>query len=297
MNPIFKKYLNEISEKCTFSPDLQGETPESTLHALWHAAAGTPLSPESAVLTPLLELNSEERNKLDIFVNQRIAGIPLAQIINRMHFMGLELIYRPEVLVARPETEILGETIVEILGKQNRQNSSQIIIEIGCGSGNLTCGVLSRLKNAFIYAVDITEPCALLTQENIQMHNLQDRVKVFTGDMFFPMIGLSLEGKIDAVFSNPPYISTKALSYKNSHLLSYEPREAFDGGPFCLSIHQRLIKESGLYLRNGGYLFFEFGLGQERQVELLFSRNKIFSKPEFRKDARDNPRVAVVQKY
>ncbi|MFH0976971.1 MAG: HemK/PrmC family methyltransferase [Spirochaetota bacterium] len=296
MNTLFDKYLQIVLNECTFSPDLPRETPESTIYALWHCAAGTPFSAEQAILTPLPDLNDEEKVKLDMLVRQRTDGTPLAHITRRMHFMDMELVYRPEVLVARSETEILGESLVEILGKQNQQSSTQVIIEIGCGSGNLTCSVLYHLPYTFIYAVDITEPCAALTRENLKMHSLHDRARVFTGDMFSPLSGLSLEGAVDAVFSNPPYISTKALSDKNSHLLTHEPREAFDGGPFGLSIHQRLIKESGLYLKHGGYLFFEFGLGQERQVELLFSRNSVFSKPEFKKDPAGNPRVAYAKK-
>jgi release factor glutamine methyltransferase len=296
MNSLFDKYLQILSTECTFSQDLPRETPESTLYALWHFAAGKPFSAEQAVLIRLPDLNNEEKIKLDMLVHQRIDGIPLAHLTKRMQFMGLELICQDDVLTARPETEILGESVVEILRKRNQQNSSQIIIEIGCGSGNLTCSVLSRLPNAYIYAVDITEPCAALTRQNLQMHNFHDRARVFTGDMFSPLSELSLEGTVDAVFSNPPYISTKALSEKNSHLLTHEPREAFDGGPFGLSIHQRLIKESTLYLKPGGYLIFEFGLGQEKQVELLFTRNSVFSKPEFKKDPAGNPRVAYAKK-
>ena len=111
------------------------------------------------------------------------------------------------------------------------------------------------------------------------------------GDLFASLKGVAPSGEIDLIVCNPPYISTGRLAKDSAHLLENEPREAFDGGPYGLSIHQRVIKEAPEHLREGGYLVFEMGLGQERQLELLFARFKGFETPRIFQDAAGAPRV------
>ena len=95
------------------------------------------------------------------------------------------------------------------------------------------------------------------------------------GDLFASLADLGLEGRVDAVICNPPYISTGKLEKESAHLLEQEPREAFDGGPYGLTIHQRAIKEALPFLRAGGTLLFEMGVGQERQLKLLFEEGML----------------------
>lgn len=94
------------------------------------------------------------------------------------------------------------------------------------------------------------------------------------GNLFAGLAGLGLEGSIDAVVCNPPYISQNRLARAAAALLEHEPREAFDGGPYGLSIQQRVIKDALPFLRPGGVLLFEIGAGQERQVRRLFERSR-----------------------
>jgi release factor glutamine methyltransferase len=95
---------------------------------------------------------------------------------------------------------------------------------------------------------------------------------------------------------NPPYISTSRLEGDRSYLLGAEPREAFDGGPYGLSIHQRVIRDALDFLRPGGAIAIEFGLGQERQLTSLFKRSKGYDAPAFVIDAQGVPRVVTAQK-
>jgi release factor glutamine methyltransferase len=106
-------------------------------------------------------------------------------------------------------------------------------------------------------------------------------------------VGLDLEGRIDLIVCNPPYISTARLAKDRAPLLEREPVEAFDGGPYGLSIHQRVIKDAPRALRSGGKLLFEIGLGQERQIKLLFGRAPIYKDVHFVEDVEGRPRVAV----
>jgi release factor glutamine methyltransferase len=95
---------------------------------------------------------------------------------------------------------------------------------------------------------------------------------------------------------NPPYISTTRLEGERAHLLEAEPREAFDGGPYGISIMQRLVTEALPFLREDGWIAFEFGLGQERQAKLLIDRTKGYGAVQFRCDPDGAPRVALAQK-
>ena len=183
-------------------------------------------------------------------------------------FMDLELLVERGVLVPRDETELLGNAALELLPQQAR------IIDMCCGSGNLACALASRAPNSRVWASDLTEACVSLAKRNAAHTGVADRVTVVQGDLFSGLKGL--EGTIDLVVCNPPYISQAKLAGERAALLENEPREAFDGGPYGLSIHQRVVKEALAFLKPGGSLLFEIGLGQERQVKMLFERTRAY---------------------
>lgn len=200
-------------------------------------------------------------------------------------FMGVELFAAPGALVPRAETEILGGEAVKL--------APETFIDLCTGSGNLVCGIASKLPKARGWAADLTEPCATLAKRNVEKLGLSERVKVFQGDLLAPLEGV---GPVDVIVCNPPYISTGRLEKDRATLLENEPREAFDGGPYGLSIHQRVIKEALPFLKSGGHLLFEFGLGQERQMKALFDRGKQYRDLRFVNDAAGAPRVVVATK-
>jgi release factor glutamine methyltransferase len=183
--------------------------------------------------------------------------------------MDLELIVERGVLVPREETELLGATALGLLGDAPR------VVDMCCGSGNLACAIAVHRPRARVWASDLTDACVSLARRNAAQLGLADRVSVVQGDLFSGLKGL--EGSIDAVVCNPPYISRAKLAGERASLLEREPREAFDGGPYGLSIHSRVIREASAFLKPGGILLFEIGLGQERQVELLFARARAYS--------------------
>jgi release factor glutamine methyltransferase len=205
----------------------------------------------------------------------------------RVSFMGVELTVAPGALVPRPETELLGATAVATL----RDLAAPRVIDMCCGSGNLACGLAHALPAATVFASDLTDDCVAVARRNVAALGLGARVTVAQGDLFAGLAGLGLEGTIDAVVCNPPYISTGRLAKDRASLLEHEPREAFDGGPYGLSIHQRVIKDAPAFLKPGGWLLFEIGLGQDRQVRLLFERGRIYDEPRVASDAQGRPRV------
>jgi release factor glutamine methyltransferase len=135
-----------------------------------------------------------------------------------------------------------------------------------------------------------------LTKRNVARHGLDERVTVVQGDLFAPLAGHALEGTVDVVVMNPPYIATVRLGKDRAELLNEGPREAFDGGPYGISMFQRLIRESAPFLKPGGALMFEFGVCQERQVKALFDRARLYDSVEFASNEAGQARAVIARK-
>ena len=192
----------------------------------------------------------------------------------RTTFMGIELLVAPGALVPRLETELLGETAVGVL--RSMDLPAPRVIDVCCGSGNLACALAYHVPGSRVWASDLTDGCVDVARRNVAHHALDGRVSVHQGDLFSALPGSDLEGTIDVIVCNPPYISEKKLEGERADLLALEPREAFAAGPYGLSIHMRVVKDAPRYLRPGGILLFEVGLGQDRQVRILFERSKLY---------------------
>jgi release factor glutamine methyltransferase len=205
---------------------------------------------------------------------RRAAGAPLAYVIGREMFMGIELIVAEGALVPRKETELLGNAALDSL--RSLGTDAPRVIDMCCGSGNLACAIAHHIPSAQVWACDLTDGCISVTRRNVEHINVSDRVIVTQGDLFAGLAGLGLYGSIDAIVCNPPYISQGKLETERAELLEHEPREAFDGGPYGISIQQRVVKDALPFLRPRGILHFEIGVGQERQVKMLFERTKAY---------------------
>lgn len=208
-------------------------------------------------------------------------------------FMGIELEVSADVLIPREETELLGIKSVAIL---RVRPAGCLVIDMCCGSGNLALGIASQIDTAQIWAADLTETTVALAARNAERLGLSNRVHTRRGDLFAALEGDNLEGKVDLVVCNPPYISTARLDGDRAHLLEQEPREAFDGGPYGISIHQRLIRDAIRFLKPGGWLVFEFGERQERQAAALITRTRAYDSVEFSNDLAGKARVASAQR-
>jgi release factor glutamine methyltransferase len=183
-------------------------------------------------------------------------------------FMDLDLLVERNVLMPRAETELLAAAALELLPDHAR------VIDMCCGSGNLACAIASRRPDVRIWASDLTDACVSLARKNAAHIGAAERLTVVQGDLFSGLKDLA--GTIDVIVCNPPYISQAKLAGERAVLLEHEPREAFDGGPYGLSIHQRVVREALPFLKPGGWLLFEIGLGQERQVKMLFERTRAY---------------------
>lgn len=207
-------------------------------------------------------------------------------------FLGIELLCGPGALVPRPATEALGLTAIERI---RDLTPSVRVIDMCCGTGNLACAIATHVPDAEVWACDLTDECVDWTRRNVARLGLGARVSVMQGDLFQALAGTELEGAIDVIVCNPPYIPTQRLATDPGTLLEHEPLEAFHGGPYGLTIHQRLVREAPAFLRPGGWLFVECGLGQHRQVEILLNRTGAYASVGSRHTRDGKPRVVAAR--
>lgn len=263
------------------TPDPAGEA------AALLAAAG--IAPDE--LPKLSEVARGDAGRLLELARERAGGRPLALLVGRARFLGLELEVDPGVLVPREETELLGRWAIDWLGSVAAGGEGLRAIDLCCGAGNLSCALAAGLPSLRVWGADLTGPAVLLARRNAARLGLADRVAILQGDLLSPLAGLGLEGIVDAVVCNPPYISTGRLAGDRAGLLAHEPREAFDGGPFGFGVHQRVARDAAAFLRPGSPLFMEIGAGQDRQVAALLQRAAHWAEVEWRSDAAGVPRV------
>jgi release factor glutamine methyltransferase len=228
---------------------------------------------------------------------KRALGAPLALVLGRQTFLGVDLLAREDVLAPRAETELLGREVITLLrGLALAEPGRELrMIDMGCGAGNLACCVAMAIPQARIWASDLTAACAELTRVNAARLALQDRIQVSQGDLFAPLRNRGLEATLDLVVMNPPYIPSASLARTHAGLLDHEPREAFDGGPYGISILSRLMQDAPAFLKPGGALLCEFGLGQDRLVQTLAERQSAWSQCRFVSNAAGAARVAVLR--
>jgi len=221
--------------------------------------------------------------------------MPTGEHRNSLKFMGVDIVAPGGVLKPRAETETLGRHAVERL-TQLHGNSAIRVVDMCCGSGNLAVAIATQVPDCRVWAADLTESAVSVTKLNVELNRLSERVEVRQGDLFAAFADDGLEGTIDLIVCNPPYISAARLDGPSAELLVDEPREAFDGGPFGLSIHQRLVRDALAFLKPDGLLMCEFGEGQARQVGTLITRAKAYHPPEFVMNSEGVPRVAVARR-
>jgi release factor glutamine methyltransferase len=261
----------------------------SRIEELLATVAGTEAAAETA---RILDAARGDSALAAAWAAKRAGGAPLGLVLGRQRFLGVELLTGSDVLAAREETELLGREVLAAL--QGLGAADLRMIDMGCGSGNLGCSLAVLLPHLRVWASDLTESCAALTRDNVGLHGLQDRVQVSQGDLFEPLKGRGLEGTMDVVAMNPPYIPSTSLEKTHAELLKHEPREAFDGGPYGISIVTRLLQEAPAFLKPGGRVMFEFGLGQARIIQALVAKNGAYTDCRFALNAAGDPRAAVL---
>ena len=270
-NELWQELLHRLVQKLEILPDKPEETAETTLSALWWKAFGQSLSVVAVKSQgDLPDISCDQEKKLRNLIEQRLSGVPLAHLTGRQHFMGLELLANADALVPRKETELLAGEALALLKKMATVKDDLVYIDVCTGAGNLPVALVSQVSNVHAFAADLSAAAVRLAQENVDFFKLEKRVKVQEGDLLAPFNSEEFYGKVDLLTCNPPYISSGKVANMHSEISDHEPDLAFDGGPFGIAILRKLIAEAPRFLKPGGWLAFEVGLGQgEKMIQRM----------------------------
>ena len=231
-------------------------------------------------------LNNELLQKFKVLLNRRKKKEPLAYILNFKEFWKNNFYIDNNVLIPRPDTEILIEEILKLYHKD--QNLS--VLDIGTGSG---CIIISLLKDRPRFngtAIDISKKAINIAKYNAKMHQLTDRIKFYktSVDNFF-------KGKYDLIVSNPPYINRLSLKYLEKDILGHEPIQALEGGLDGFNVFNKIIKMSSILLKKGGKLVLEIGFDQKFEMLRILKRKNFYLNKTVR-DYGGNDRCIICTK-
>ena len=213
------------------------------------------------------KINDDKLKKFYNLLDRRKKKEPIAYILNKKEFWNNSFYVNKNVLIPRPDTEILIEQIL----KNYSKNDTLSVLDIGTGSGCIVLSLLKLFKNFKGVAIDISKKALNVAKYNAKMHQLDNRVKFFKSsvDNFF-------KGKYDLIVSNPPYINNKSLKYLDEGIFKYEPNIALEGGENGLSLITKVILKSSKLLKKGGKLILEIGCDQKYKVKMLLKREKYY---------------------
>lgn len=227
-----------------------------------------------------LILTPQQIEKYNQFIQERISGKPVQYIIGRTEFFGLEFEVNENVLIPRPETE----TLVEIVIARLRNSPQAKIIDLGTGSGAIAISLAKNLKDSFIFATDISADALTVAKTNAKKHSVEKRIDFLCGDLFEPLKNKNLEGSIDCVVSNPPYVSQDEFDQLPPEVKDHEPIVALKTDEEGTFFHKKIIEGSLDFLKKGGIIALEVGLGQASKVADLIRNHENFKDIEIKED-------------
>ena len=253
---------------------------------------------------PERELTHDETQRYDEALARRAAGVPAQYITGHQEFWGMDLIVSPAVLIPRPETEHVVETVLELVSGvrlEQRQDQSQRprtgvsapqdlrMVDVGTGSGAIALALAKELPTAEIHATDISSEALEVARANAARHELTSRIKFHRADL---LNGLA-HGQFAFVVSNPPYVGESEEDSVQLEVCKFEPRNAVFAGPTGLEVIERLIPQAQTVLRPGGWLVFEIsGTIADRVRSLLLAWDEF----AIRNDLQGIARVAIARK-
>jgi release factor glutamine methyltransferase len=220
------------------------------------------------------------------FVERRTAGEPLQYITGVQDFYGREFRVTPDVLIPRPETELLVEAALEV-----NTNENAFICDVGTGSGCIAITLLCELPGARAAAIDKSAAALEIARLNAAKQSVADRSTFVVSDCFE---ALDHGYQFDLIVSNPPYVSESALTGLQREVRDHEPLVALSPGSDGLSVIRRLLTEAPAFLKPNGHLLMEIGFDQGDAVRDLIDEH-VWSLLELRPDLQSIPRIVVLK--
>ncbi len=244
---------------------------------------------------PERELTADEQARYDAALAERSRGVPAQYITGHQEFWGLDLIVSPAVLIPRPETEHVIETVVELVRSMSRDGSetpgSLRIVDVGTGSGCIALALAKEMPRAEIHAVDVSPDALEIARANAARHQLDPRITFHEGDLLSDF--LARGERFDFVVSNPPYVGHSEEEQVQLEVRKFEPRTAVFAGASGLEVIERLIPQARAALNPGGWLVMEIGYRQEAALRTLLAD---WNSVRFTPDLQGIARVVAAQR-
>ena len=228
------------------------------------------------------EIKKRDLDYFDNLIQERAKSKPIAQIIKKKDFWKYEFIVNNNVLIPRPDTEILIEQALKLVKNKNRLQ----ILDIGIGSGCILMSILKEKKNFIGTGIDISNKSLQISKVNGQKLRINNRLRLFKSN-----IDNFNTGKYDLIVSNPPYIKKSNLKCLEKDI-GFEPKQALDGGLDGLSEIRKVINKSSELIKKSGHLIIEIGFDQKNKVKKIL-RDKGFYIKKTVKDLSNHDRCIV----
>jgi release factor glutamine methyltransferase len=219
-------------------------------------------------------------------INKRSFREPIAYLTNKKHFWKYKFFVTKDVLIPRPDTELVVEQILQLTKFKSRMK----ILDIGVGSGCILLTILKERKNFYGVGVDISEKCLNISKINAKNLEVGARAKFFKSD-----VDKFAQGKYDLIVSNPPYIKKFSLKYLEKDVVNFEPKLALDGGLDGLSEIRKVIKKSSELIKKNGKFILEIGFDQKNRVKKILKKEGFYINKAI-KDYGNNDRCLISTK-
>ncbi len=236
------------------------------------------------------EVNDDVLHRFRHLLQRRSAGEPLQYITGHQEFFCLNFDVSPDVLIPRPETELLVETALNLIPPKT---DSITMVDVGTGSGCITISLLHQRPGWRSVAIDLSPKAIAVAKHNARKHGVETRIDFVVADS---LDGLIQQPIFDLIVSNPPYVAEDAMTGLQREVRDYEPRLALTPGGDGLRVIRKLVNQSGLMLKTGGYLVIEIGFDQRERVEELVD-SSIWELIEIYQDLQGIPRTVTLRKH
>lgn len=236
------------------------------------------------------KLSLAEINKLwQLRIKKRI---PIQYLLGECHWRNFVLKVTPDVLIPRPETELIIDLALELTANFPDLRLGNWL-DLGTGSGAIALGLAEIFPSAEIHAVDISQNALKIAQENAFIQKLHHRIKFYHGSWFEPIN--ELKNSFSGIISNPPYIPSNLVLELQPEVVNHEPKIALDGGDDGLRDIKLLINQAPNFLKKGGFLLIEIMAGQGNPVKELLEQNGNYSNIKIARDLANLERCAIAQ--
>lgn len=224
---------------------------------------------ESYKQRPKIQLDVSFEQLQTIWQRRLAQRIPIQYLVGHAHWRQFKLKVSPDVLIPRPETELVIDLVLEAVA-QSPSLATGIWVDLGTGSGAIAIGLADALPEAIIHAVDISPEALAIAQSNAQICGFGDRIQFHLGRWFEPIP--ALKGKLAGLIANPPYIPTEIIPALQPEIYQHEPHLALDGGTDGLNDIRELMQDGYQFLRSGGLWLVEMMAGQGELVSQLLQQ-------------------------